>query len=158
MARLALTALVFVLGCAEGATTESKTTGSPTCDPAIAMMTTGSRSVIGTRTITKITDASGQSVQQTGGSGCVTSPSPFCDVPAGLYAVGGSYTGQLAGVGIGSLSQIGLIDGPSSGQCSEDLSVTIDTNRSIEMSTSTIATGDPNSPYVLSITAIWPAS
>lgn len=153
--RIAAVVPVPFAACAGGQPTPSMSTGT-TCDPSIAMMTTGSQSVIGTRTITKITDASGQSVQQTGGSVCTSSG--FCAVPAGLYAVGGSFSGALAGVGVGPLTQVGLIDGPSSGQCSEDQSVTVDTNKSIEMAVSTSATGDPNSPYVLYITAIWPAS
>ena len=157
MARLALIALVFVIGCAQGGTSDSKTTGGATCDPSIAMMVTGSQSVIGTRTITKITNKSAQSVQATGASGC-SSSSSVCEVPAGLYSVGGSYAGQRDGVGVGALTQAGLIVGPASGQCSEDQSVTVDTNAVVEMAVSTSLTSDPGSPYVLSITAIWPAS
>lgn len=151
---VALVAVPFV-ACAAGQPAESMSTDK-TCDPSIAMMTTGSQSVIGTRTITKITNASGQSVQQTPASGCAPSSS-VCEVPAGSYAVGGSFAG-VAGVGVGPLTQIGLIDGPSNAQCSEDQSVTIDMNKIEEMATITSLSEDPNSPYVVYITAIWPAS
>jgi hypothetical protein len=158
MIRLPLAVLVFVLGCAEGATTDSKTTGSQTCDPSIAMMVTGSQSVIGTRTITKITNKSGQSVQETAASGC-SSGSSACEVPAGTYTVGGSFNGAFSGsIGMGPLTQAGLIDGPSNGQCSEDLTITVDTNKIEEMATVTSLIEDPGSPYVLYITAIWPAT
>jgi hypothetical protein len=152
-----LVSLLFVVGCAEGGTSDSKTTGGATCDPSIAMMVTGSPSVIGSRTITKITNKSAQSVQATGASGC-SSSSSICEAPAGLYAVGGSYAGQRDGVGVGALTQVGLIVGPANGQCSEDQSITVDTNAIVEMAVSTTLTSDPGSPYVLSITAIWPAS
>jgi hypothetical protein len=161
MMRIAIATIVpflLALGCAEGGTSDSKTTVSQTCDPAIAMMVTGSQSVIGTRIISKITNASGQSVQETGASGC-SSSSSVCEVAAGLYMVGGNFTGQLAGVGIGTLTQAGLIAGPSNGQCSEDQTVTIDTNHELNMAV--YPTGlipDSGSPYVVYITAIWPAS
>jgi hypothetical protein len=153
---LAVVAVPFV-ACAAGQPTSSMST-EKTCDPSIAMMTTGSQSVIGTRTITKITNSSGQSVQETAASGC-SSSSSVCEVPAGTYTVGGVFNGSFSGsIAIGPLTQVGLIDGPSNGQCSEEQTVTIDTNKIEEMATVTSLSEDPTSPYVLYITAIWPAS
>jgi hypothetical protein len=162
MTRIALaplTGFLLLVGCAEASmpgTPGSKTSGNPTCDPAIAMMTTGSQSVIGTRTITKITNKSGQTVQQTPASGCAPSSS-VCEVPAGSYAVGGPYAG-VSGVSASPVTQVGLIDGPTNSQCSEDQTVTVDMNEIEEMATITSLSEDPNSPYVVDITAIWPAS
>jgi hypothetical protein len=121
-------------------------------------MTTGSQSVIGTKTITKITNASGQSVQATGASGCSPSSS-VCEIPAGTYSVGKNFTGPLGGTSGGPLTQVGLIDGPTNGQCSTDLTITIDTNAwEAGGTTAPGVTSDSASPYVLYITAVWPAS
>jgi hypothetical protein len=153
-----LTSFLFIIGCGSSDPADSKATDASTCDPSIAMMTTGSQAIIGTRTITKITNSSGQSVQETAASGC-TSTSSVCEVPAGTYTVGGSFNGSFNGIiGMGPLTQAGLIDGPSTGQCSEALTITVDTNKIEEMATVTSLIEDPASPYVLYITAIWPAS
>ena len=150
--------LAVGLGCVSAEDPPGMTTSDPICDPAIALMTTGSQSVIGTRTITKIINAQGVSVQANAASGC-SSGSSICEVSAGTFTVGGSFHGANSGsIGIGPLTQVGLIVGPSNGQCSENQSFTADINKLEEMALITSLSTDPGSPYVIYMTAIWPAS